>query len=112
MSKIVDHPSIREFDRRVGERFSRQAGNGGDDGMWQQSVESRLGDLSSRLEALRGDMNSDFRWTWAGIATMFVLLAGLAITGYLRLDDRLLSINNNITDLVISVAPKDGTSSP
>lgn len=77
-----------------------------------EHIQSDVGEIKGDLRQIRQDMRGDFRWTWAGMATMFVLLAGLAITGYLRLDDRLLSINNNISDLAISVAPKGGASSP
>lgn len=42
----------------------------------------------------------DFRWTWGGLIAGFLVLAGLFIYGYNRLDDR---IDVKTTSLVISI---------
>ena len=114
MTKAYDLLEDPEFERRVRERYSQFGGSSGgeNNGMWQQSVENRLTDLSTRLDNLGGEMRSDFRWTWAGLAAMFVLLAGLSIQGYLLLDNRMQLLTESVSDLVASTSLKGGASSP
>ena len=77
---LLDNP---EFERRVLKRYGRFGGNGsGGDDMWQQSVESRLTELGTRLENLRSDMRSDFRLTWALTIGGILGLAGLMAKGF------------------------------
>jgi len=100
MSNVHDLFSDPNFERQVRKRYGGSGyTGGGDDGMWQQSVEHRLNDLSARVEGLRNEVRSDFRWTWTGLAAMFVLLAGLMIQGYLLLNERMQSIDNGINKL-------------
>ena len=104
MTKVVPHPKIDEYRTRIGEHFQQYGGNGGGNGMWQESVENRLADLSTRLENLGREMRTNFLWTWAGLAVMFVILAGLSIQGYLLLDTRMQSLNKSVNDLVLIVS--------
>ena len=72
-----------EIDRALDERERRLETPGGGDhtgGMddWRQAVETRLAQL-----------NQDFRWTWAALAVGFITVAGMLVTGYFRLDDKL-----------------------
>ena len=75
------------LDRRIRAVFDELARGGGGGGMdaWQQTVETRLGDLREDVR----DLRSDFRWTWGGLALGFVTLGGMLIAGYLRLADQL-----------------------
>ena len=82
MTDIVPHPKVDEYEKRVGERFQQYGGNGGGNGMWQQSVESRLGELRQDIRDLRSDMNKDFRWTWGGMAGGVLLVLGVLAKGF------------------------------
>ena len=52
-------------------------------------------DMSEFRREIRGDMagmRSDFRWLMTGGATAFVVLAGMFITGYIRLESAIQAI--------------------
>ena len=50
--------------------------------MWQQSVETRLGQLHQGMRDLRADMNKDFRWTWGGMVVGVFLVLGVMAKGF------------------------------
>lgn len=59
-----------------------------------------LGKLQSKIDAL-GDDNkthkSDFRLTLSGIIAVFLLLGGMLMWGYLRLEDKFVDLNRSVT---------------
>ena len=52
---------------------------------WQTSVENRLDSLDRRMERLRSDMETNFRWTWSGLVAVLGALAG----GFLHLSAKI-----------------------
>lgn len=58
------------------------------------------------------DTKFDFRWTWTGLVAGFLILAGLFIYGYDRLDDRIADIiktttkiDTKLDDLLLRIPP-------
>lgn len=75
------------------------------DGMdpWQTSVETRLGQLHGSVEklgekidakttAIESKIDSNFKWLIGAYALGFVALAGMMISGYLLLADKIGSL--------------------
>ena len=66
-------------------------GGGGDnsDGMdpWQQTVETRLGELRADVRSLGDKLDSKFLWLMGAFGAGFIALAGMMMAGYLRLSD-------------------------
>lgn len=56
---------------------------------WQSSVESRLGQLHGSVEKLSERMDSNFKWLLGAYGVGFVVLAGMMISGYLLLADKI-----------------------
>ena len=78
---------LKELEESGDESEFSAGSNGGDSGMtaWQASVENRLASLDQRLEGLRSDMDSKFRWTWAGLAAGILMVLGAFAAGFLHL---------------------------
>ena len=66
----------------------REDDNGGDMDIWQQSVETRLGELSSRI-----------LWLAGGLAIGFVTLLGIMLTRTDGLGDRLAKVEATVERL-------------
>jgi hypothetical protein len=73
------------------EAFERGGGGGHTGGMdpWQQSVETRLGQLHTDVGELGAKLTRDFVITWGGIVTLGLLSVVAAWTLYSKVDDRL-----------------------
>ena len=56
---------------------------------WQTSVENRLDSLDRRMERLRSDMETNFRWTWSGLAGGLIALLGALAGGFLHLSAKI-----------------------
>lgn len=81
-NNVLAGPWLENSDREIRRRFGHSGDDGGDGHMWEQSVENRLGALDQRIEALRSDMNRDFRWTWGGMIAGLILLLGVLAKGF------------------------------
>jgi hypothetical protein len=68
-------------------------GSGGDDGMWQQSVETRLSELRADVQGMRNEMSGefrsvrdrqerDFRLLFGALIVASLGLAGILATGF------------------------------
>lgn len=58
--------------------------------------------LEERVNGLIEDNKghkADFRWTWTGLVAGFLLLAGMFIYGYNRLDDRIIDISKAVATM-------------
>lgn len=86
-----------------GPALLREKGGGGtSDGMdaWQQSVETRLSGLAQDVRDLRASVDkvSDrvdnrFFWLLGTFGAGFLILAGMLITGYLKLADAIAAVS-------------------
>ncbi len=56
---------------------------------WQTSVENRLDSLDRRMERLRSDMETNFRWTWTGLAGGTVAVLGALAGAFLHLSAKI-----------------------
>ena len=68
---------------------------------WQTSVENRLGSLDRRLEGLRANMDSSFRWTWTGLAGGTIVVLGALAGGFLHLSAK---IDTSVVALIERIA--------
>lgn len=57
---------------------------------------AKLGERVNFLIEENKAHKSDFRWTWTGLIAGFLILAGLFMYGYNRLDDRVMDITKII----------------
>lgn len=90
----VDFRLMRALYERQSDEMARLKSGSGDgtfDGMdpWQTTVETRLGQLHSDVSGLRKAVESNFRWLLGAYGAGFVILAGMLISGYLMLADKL-----------------------
>ena len=56
---------------------------------WQTSVENRLASLDRRLDGVRSHLDTNFRWTWGGLATGVLALLGAFAGGFLYLSNKI-----------------------
>jgi hypothetical protein len=63
-------------------------------------LEARVGNLVEENKGHKGD----FRWTWGGLVVGFLVLAGLFIAGYNRMDDKL----DKVFDRFVSISDSLG----
>ncbi len=75
---IVQLPLAKQKSERI-YLVSDGAGGGGDDGMWQQSVETRLSELRGDVQGLRTEVSAEFRSVRDRQERDFRLLFGAAI---------------------------------
>lgn len=78
-----------------GPSLLRPPGGGGtSDGMdpWQQTVETRLGELRTDVRDLGKKVDGHFMALMAALGTGFLILGGGLITAYLRLADAIAAI--------------------
>lgn len=89
----------KRLSRAANPRPLKTDGGGGTSGgmdPWQQTVETRLGELRQDVRELRRDMDSSFRWTWGGMVASFLILAGMLIAGYFRIEESLQAIADKL----------------
>lgn len=76
--------AANEFIASHADRLKSGGGNGTYDGMdgWQQSVESRLGEVKSDIRDLRSLINIHFLFVLAAIGGSFIALLGVMMAGF------------------------------
>jgi hypothetical protein len=62
-------------------------------------VEERIATLIKDNDAHK----KDFRWTWGGLAAAFLVLSGMFIYGYDRLDDKLSGSQTTLATLAAKI---------
>lgn len=82
MGSVVPENWRAEYARSAVEQFDRLGGGNGGSNMWQQSVETRLQSLDTRLGRLGDKIDRNFLITWGGVIVSALGLAGLMAKGF------------------------------
>lgn len=77
--------NIAYTEHRIPSGSDESGGTGGDDGMWQQSVETRLSELRGDVQGMRTEMSNEFRSVRDRQERDFPLVFGALITAALGL---------------------------
>jgi hypothetical protein len=72
--------------------------------LWQQTVETRLGELRSDLRGLDTKVGNNFLWILGVYGAGFVLLSGGVITIYFKLADKIDGLGSAVEKLTNLVA--------